>query len=99
LIDKATTNNRKEMPMIRTPRTQKPPNTSAVATAQAVIKETKTTNKTTQSAGEHILSGANIYLIESNNSCTIRMIQKAIDNADISDSDFRQLVRTITASE
>ena len=85
------------MPMQRSLLQQKPPEYSVV-TNKAENRETQTRNNKPQSACEQI-SGANIYLIESNNSCTIRLIQKAIDNTEISDSEFRQLVRVLAASQ
>lgn len=40
-------------------------------------------------------SGSTLYLVESDNTCTIRMIRKFMDNERISDSDFRHYVRTM----
>ena len=36
-----------------------------------------------------------LYLVESEQSCTIRFIQKMIDSVEINDNEFRHYVRTI----
>lgn len=69
---------------------QKPPNNSVVTAKTAEMeKENK----------KQLFSEQKIFLIESETSCFFRLIQKAANSNEITDTEFRQIVRTLTKSQ
>jgi hypothetical protein len=77
--------------MVRTSRQQKLNESLAVsATNKNAMKKGKTTI--------NMNSGSTLYVIESENSCLVRMLKK-LDNSTISDNDFRIYVRTMISPQ
>lgn len=79
--------------MVRATRQQKPPNASFAvpATNKNALKKGKATTI-------NMNSGSTLYVIESENSCLIRILKK-LDNSAITDNDFRIYVRTMISPQ